>query len=106
LKDACAVRPHVSDSTIVTHRRRLDRKLDRILNLKPTDVEGSHLRTGSDCQWKIPPRRRAAWAKVYSELCSVVATGRLAGCTALAVIRDTLAASAPKRTADPSSGSG
>jgi len=47
LKDACAVgrrRPDLADSTIGTHRRRLDRELDRLLDLKPTDVEGSHLR--------------------------------------------------------------
>jgi hypothetical protein len=47
LKDACAVghrRPDLADSTIATHRRRLDRELDRLLDLKPTDVEGSHLR--------------------------------------------------------------
>jgi hypothetical protein len=47
LKDACAVGhrwPDLADSTIATHRRRLDRELDRLLDLKPTDVEGSHLR--------------------------------------------------------------
>jgi hypothetical protein len=47
LKDACAVgqrRPDLADSTIATHRRRLDRELDRLLDLKPTDVEGTHLR--------------------------------------------------------------
>jgi transposase len=47
LKDACAVgrrRPDLADSTIGAHRRRLDRELDRLLDLKPTDVEGSHLR--------------------------------------------------------------
>jgi Transposase IS66 family len=47
LKDACAVghrRPDLADSTIATHRRRLDRERDRLLDLKPTDVEGSHLR--------------------------------------------------------------
>jgi hypothetical protein len=46
-KDACTVgrrRPDLADSTITTHRRRLDRELDRLLDLKPTDVEGSHLR--------------------------------------------------------------
>jgi transposase len=37
-------RPDLADSTIATHRRRLDRELDRLLDLKPTDVEGSHLR--------------------------------------------------------------
>src|SRR5260370_38954900 len=47
LKDACAVghrRPNLADSTIATHRRRLDRELDRLLDLKPTDAEASHLR--------------------------------------------------------------
>ena len=47
LKDACAVghrRPDLADSTIGAHRRRLDRELERLLDLKPTDLEGSHLR--------------------------------------------------------------
>ena len=48
---------------------------------------------------------RSEWgAKVYADLCSVVATGRLAGRTALAVIRDALAAPATKRTTVPSCG--
>jgi Transposase IS66 family len=43
---------------------------------------------------------RSEWgAKVYADLCSIVATGRLAGCSALAAIRDALAAPAPERTA-------
>jgi hypothetical protein len=42
---------------------------------------------------------RSEWgAKVYADLCSVVATGRLAGRTALAFIRDALAA---PRTSEP-----
>ena len=120
-----------ADSTIATHRRRLDRELDRLLDLKPTDVEGSHLRativvtardkllvfltrrdveaTNNESERALRPsvifRRvtngfRSEWgAKVYADLCSVVATGRLAGRTALAVIRDALAAPAPERTA-------
>jgi transposase len=47
LKDACAVgrrRPDLADSTIAARRRRLDRELDRLLDLKPTDLDGSHLR--------------------------------------------------------------
>ena len=123
LKDACAVgrrRPDLVDSTIATHRRRLDRELDRLLNLKPTDVEGSTLRatiavtardkllvfltrrdveaTNNESERALRPsvifRRvtngfRSEWgAKVYADLCSVVATGRLAGRTALAVIGD------------------
>jgi transposase len=38
-------------------------------------------------------------AKVYADLCSIVATGRLAGSSALTAIRDALAAPAPERTA-------
>ena len=68
LKDACAVgrrRPDLADSTIAAHRRRLDRELDRLLDLKPTDVEGRHLRdaiavTASDklLVFLTAPRRR------------------------------------------------
>jgi transposase len=139
LKDACAVgrrRPDLADSTIGTHRRRLDRELDRLLDLKPTDVEGSHLRatidvtardkllvfltrrdvepTNNESERALRPsvifRRvtngfRSEWgAKVYADLCSIVATGRLAGRTALAAIRDALAALAPEPTAARSRG--
>lgn len=47
LQDACAVgrrRGDLADSTIAAHRRRLARERDRLLDLKPSDVEGSHLR--------------------------------------------------------------
>ena len=105
--------------------------VDRLLDLKPTDVEGSHLRatiavTASDKLLVFLTRRdvaatnneseralrpsvifrrvtngfRSEWgAKVYADLCSIVATGRLAGRTALAAIRDALAAPVPARTA-------
>jgi transposase len=134
LKDACEVgrrRPDLADSTIGTHRRRLDRELDRLLDLKPTDVEGSHLRaaiavtardkllvfltrrdvaaTNNESERALRPsvifRRvtngfRSEWgAKVYADLCSIVTTGRLAGRSALAAIRDALAAPAHERTA-------
>jgi transposase len=134
LKDACAVgrrRPDLADSTVGTHRRRLDRELDRLLDLKPTDVEGSHLRativvtardkllvflmrrdveaTNNASERALRPsvifRRvtngfRSEWgAKVYADLCSIVATSRLAGNSALAAIHDALAAPAPERTA-------
>jgi hypothetical protein len=88
-----------------------NRELDRLLDLKPTDVEGSHLRatiavTASDKLLVFLTRRdvaatnneseralrpsvifrkvtngfRSEWgAKVYADLCSIVATGRLAG---------------------------
>jgi transposase len=139
LKDACAVghrRPDLADSTIAAHRRRLHRELDRLLKLKPTDIEGSHLRAAIDVtardkllvfltrrdveatnnvserilRLSVIFRRvtngfRSEWgAKVYADLCSVVATGRLAGHTALATIRDALAAYASQPTAALDSG--
>ena len=61
--------------------------------------------TNNECERALRPsvifRRvtngfRSEWgAKVYADLCSVVATGRLVGRTALAVIRDALPAIAP-----------
>ena len=134
LKDACAVghrRPDLADSTIAAHRRRLDRELDRLLDLEPTDVEGSHLRaaivvTASDKLLVFLTRRdveatnnnseralrpsvifrkvtngfRSNWgAKVYADLCSIVATARLAGRTALAAIRHAIAAHTHRQTA-------
>ena len=44
---------------------------------------------------------RSNWgAKVYADLCSIVATGRLAGRTALADIRHAIAAHTHRQTAD------
>ena len=58
LKDACAVgrrRPDLADATIAAHRRRLERKLDRLLACKPTDAEGRKLRDAVylDCRNKL-----------------------------------------------------
>jgi transposase len=58
LKDACAVgrrRPDLADATIAAHRRRLERELDRLLALKPTDAEGRKLRDAVylDCRDKL-----------------------------------------------------
>jgi hypothetical protein len=107
-----------------------------LLKLKPTDVEGSHLRAAIDVtardkllvfltrrdveatnnvserilRLSVIFRRvtngfRSEWgAKVYADLCSVVATGRLAGRTALAAIRDALAAYALQPTVALESG--
>ena len=47
LQDACAVgrrRPDLADATIKAHQRRLQRELDRVLALKPTQADGRHLR--------------------------------------------------------------
>jgi transposase len=134
LQDACAVgrrRSDLADSTVAAHRRRLDRELDRLLSLKPIDIEGRHLRdtiivtardkllvfltrrdvatTNNESERALRPsvifRKvtngfRSQWgAKVYADLCSIVATARRAGHTALAAIRDALAASPPQQAA-------
>jgi hypothetical protein len=119
----------LAGSIIGAHRRRLDRELDRLLDLKSTDVKGSHLRAaiavtasdkllvfltrrdrrGDQQQQRARPaalgssaeRRTGSagmGANVYADFCSVVATG-LAGRTALAAIRDALAAPVPEQTA-------
>jgi transposase len=58
LKDACAVgrrRPDLADATIAAHRRRLEKELERLLALKPTDAEGRKLRNAValDCRGKL-----------------------------------------------------
>jgi transposase len=58
LKDACAVgrrRPDLADATITAHRRRLERELEQLLALKPTDAEGRKLRdaVNLDCRGKL-----------------------------------------------------
>ena len=47
LKDACAVgrrRPDLADITIKGHARRLQRELERVLDLEPAEAHGRHLR--------------------------------------------------------------
>jgi len=47
LKRACEIgrrRPNLADSTIKAHARTLERELDSLLDLEPTDAEGRHLR--------------------------------------------------------------
>jgi len=58
LKDACVVgrrRPALIDATIAAHRRRLEKELERLLALKPTDAEGRKLRDAVDldCRGKL-----------------------------------------------------
>jgi hypothetical protein len=58
LKDACEVgrrRPDLAGATIATHRRRLERELERSLARKPTDAEGRKLRDAVyvDCSDKL-----------------------------------------------------
>lgn len=122
LKRACAIgrkRPQLTDATIAKHARKLKRELDRLLELKPTNGEGIHLKAAVmvDARDKLlvfMTRRdvdptnnvserglrpsvifrkvtncfRSGWgAKVYADLCSIVATGRLAGRSPLASLR-------------------
>jgi transposase len=47
LKDACDIgrrRPGLADATIKAHARKLERQLDRLLELEPTNADGRHLR--------------------------------------------------------------
>jgi transposase len=47
LKDACEIgrrRPDIADSTIKAHARKLERQLDRLLDLEPANADGRHLR--------------------------------------------------------------
>lgn len=133
LREACAIarrRPALADATIKTYARNLQRELDRLLDLEPTQTDGNHLRAsmvvdGRDKLLVFMTRRdveptnnvseralrpsvifrkvtngfRSGWgAKVYADICSIVATGRLAGRSPLAAIRSALAAHAPEPT--------
>ncbi len=125
LKRACAIgrkRPEIADATIARHARDLKRELDGLLDLKPTNGEGIHLRAAMSLdrdkllvfmtRRDVPPTNnvserglrpsvifrkvtncfRSGWgAKVYADLCSIVATGRLAGRSPLASLRAVLA---------------
>jgi transposase len=58
LQDACGVgkrRQALLDATLAGHRRRLERELERLLALKPTDAEGRKLRDAVDldCRGKL-----------------------------------------------------
>jgi hypothetical protein len=47
LQRACEIggrRPNLADSTIKEYARKLERELDRLLELEPTNAEGRHLR--------------------------------------------------------------
>ena len=134
LQDACAVgrrRPDLADATIKAHQRRLQRELDRVLALKPTQADGRHLReamlldardkllvffsrrdvepTNNQSEQALRPsvifRKvtngfRSQWgAKVYADICSIVGTGRRAGRSALAALREALARPANRAAA-------
>jgi transposase len=125
LQRACEIgrrRPNLADATIKTYRRTYERDLDRLLELKPTNAEGRHLRdaiivdardkllvfltrrdvepTNNESERTLRPsvifRKvtngfRSDWgAKVYADICSIVATGRLNGRSPLAAIRAAL----------------
>ena len=133
LKRACAIgrrRDALTDVTLRTYQRDLERRLDRLLATRPTNTAGSKLKAA---MWmvrhklfvfvtrrdvaptnnvseralrpsvifrKVTNGFRSTWgADVYANICSVVATGRLNGQTALDAIRTALASSAPAPTA-------
>jgi transposase len=125
LQRACEIggrRPNLTDNTMKAYARKLERQLDRLLELEPIDAEGRHLRdaiivdvrdkllvfmrrrdvepTNNGSEQKLRPsvifRKitncfRSEWgAKLYADLCSIVATGRLHDRSPLAAIRDAL----------------
>jgi transposase len=125
LKQACAIgrkRPTLDDEQIAAHARDLKRELDRLLDLEPSNSEGSHLRAsmavdardkllvfltrrdveptnnGSERELrpsvifrKVTNCFRSTWgAKVYADLRSIVATGRINGRSPLASLRNVL----------------
>jgi transposase len=125
LQRACEIggrRPDLADNTMKAYARKLERELDRLLELEPSNAEGRHLRdaiivdardkllvfmrrrdveptnNGSEQKLRLSVifRRvtngfRSEWgAKLYADLCSIVATGRLNGRSPLVSIRDAL----------------
>ena len=131
LQKSCAIgrrRPDLADATIRAYARDLARELDALLDLKPTNSEGSHLRASMQVDArdkllvfltrrdvdptnnvseralrpsvifrKVTNGFRSTWgAKVYADLRSIVATGRINGRSPIASLRAVLApASAP-----------
>jgi transposase len=125
LRRACAIgrrRSGLSDATLKSYAGRMNRELDRLLDLEPANRHGNHLRaamsldardkllvflerrdvepTNNVCERALRPsvifRKvtngfRSLWgAKVYADTCSIMATGKLAGLTALQAIRGAL----------------
>ena len=126
LQKLCAIgrrRPGLADATIKAYARDLGRELYRLLDLKPTNTEGSHLRASMQLDArdkllvfltrrdvdptnnvseralrpsvifrKVTNGFRSNWgAKVYADLRSIVATGRIKGRSPLASLRAVLA---------------
>src|ERR1700730_3793905 len=89
---------HLRATIVVTARDKL------LVFLTRRDVEATNNASERALRPSVIFRRvtngfRSEWgAKVYADLCSIVATARLAGNSALAAIRDALAAPEPKRT--------
>ena len=74
-------------------------------DVEPTNNESERELRPSVIFRKVTNGFRSHWgAKVYADLCSIVATGRLAGRSALSAIRDALPAIAPEPTAAISGG--
>src|SRR3984893_12018807 len=97
-KPAAAAGGHLRANIVVTARN------EWLVVPTRRDVEASNNESERALRPSVIFRRvtngfRSEWgAKVYADLCSIVATARLAGNSALAAIRDALAAPEPKRT--------
>lgn len=86
---------HLRDTIEVTARDKLLVFLNR-RDIEPTNNESERALRPSVVFRKVTNGFRSEWgAKVYADLCSIVGTGRRNGRSALAAIRDVLAAPAP-----------
>jgi transposase len=95
---------HLRDTIIVTARDKLLVFLTR-RDVATTNNESERALRPAVIFRKVTNGFRSQWgAKVYADLCSIVATARRAGRTALAAISDALADPAPGPVATPSPG--
>src|SRR5215831_2264119 len=94
LECACEIggrRPNLADSTIKQYACKLERELDRLLEVEPTNNGSEQKLRPSVIFRKVTNCFRSEWgAKLYADLCSIVSTGRLHGRSPLAAIRDAL----------------
>jgi transposase len=91
LKPTAAAGRHLRDAIIVDARDKLLVFLDR-RDVEPTNNVSERALRPSVIFRKVTNGFRSAWgAKLYADLCSIVATGRLAGRSPLAAIRAALA---------------
>jgi transposase len=91
LKPTQADGRHLRDAMFLDARDKLLTFLSR-RDVEPTNNASEQALRPSVIFRKVTNGFRSVWgAKVYADICSLVATARRAGCTALAAIRDALA---------------